>query len=191
MVMHKHLIAAAAFAASLGSTSALAVDNGIYVGASVGESGVEVDLNPSLPNADFDDGDTAYKLNVGWRILDWVAVEANYVDLGSPKDTLQDGDGNDANIEFDADGINFSGLLFLPVGPIDLFARAGFISWDASLSQEGLGEIGSDDGMDFSYGAGAQFRIWSLTLRAEYERFDIADADTVDMVSVGLMWTFL
>jgi hypothetical protein len=188
--MRKHLIAAA-LAASLGSTNALAADNGIYIGASVGESGVEADLNPSLPNADFDDGDTAYKLNVGWRILDWVAIEANYVDLGSPKDTLQDNDGNDANIEFDADGINFSGLLFLPVGPIDLFARAGFISWDASLSQEGIGEIGSDDGMDFSYGAGAQFRVWSLSLRAEYERFDIGAADDVDMVSVGIMWTFL
>jgi hypothetical protein len=189
--MRKHLIAAAALAATLGSTSALAVDNGIYVGASVGESGVEADLNPSLPDADFDDSDTAYKLNVGWRILDWLAVEANYVDLGSPKDTLQEGDGDDANIEFDADGINFSGLLFLPVGPVDLFVRGGFISWDASLSQEGLGEIGSDDGMDFSYGAGAQFRVWSLTLRAEYERFDIAGADKVDMASLGIMWTFL
>jgi Outer membrane protein beta-barrel domain len=189
--MRKHLIAAATLAASLGSTSALAVDNGIYVGASVGESGVEADLNPSLPNADFDDGDTAYKLNVGWRILDWVAIEANYVDLGSPKDTLQDNAGEDADVEFEADGFNFSGLLFLPVGPVDLFARAGFISWDASLSQEGFGEISSDDGMDFSYGAGAQFRVWSLTLRAEYERFDIAGADTVDMVSLGIMWTFL
>ena len=43
----------------------------------------------------------------------------------------------------------------------------------------------------FSYGVGAQFRIWSLSLRAEYEVFDIADADKVDMISVGVMWTFL
>ena len=189
--MRQHLLAATALAATLGSGSALAVDNGIYVGASVGESSIESDLNPSLPNADFDEGDTAYKLNVGWRILDWVAIEANYVDLGTPKDTLQDSDENDVELEFDADGINFSGLLFLPVGPVDLFARAGFISWDAKLSATGVGEIGSDDGMDFSYGAGAQFRVWSLSLRAEYERFDISAADTVDMVSLGVMWTFL
>ena len=82
--MRRFFIAAAALAAALGSSSALAVDNGIYVGASIGESGVEVDLNPALPTANFDDGDTAYKLNVGWRILDWLAVEANYVDLGVP-----------------------------------------------------------------------------------------------------------
>jgi hypothetical protein len=189
--MRKYILAATALAATMGATSALAVDNGIYVGASVGESGIEVDLNPSLPNADFDDGDTAFKVNVGWRILDWVGIEANYVDLGSPKDTLQDSAGDDADIEFESDGINFSGLLFLPVGPIDLFARAGFISWDAKLSLDGVGEIASDDGMDFSYGAGAQFRVWSLSLRAEYERFEIGAADDVDMISVGLMWTFL
>ena len=189
--MRKYIFAATALAATLGATSALAVDNGIYVGASVGESGVEVDLAPSLPNADFDDGDTAYKVNVGWRILDWVAVEANYVDLGSPEDTLQDNQSGDAQIAVEGDGINFSGLLFLPIGPVDLFARAGFISWDAKLSQEGFGEIGSDDGMDFSYGAGAQFRVWSLTLRAEWERFDMSALDKAEMISVGLMWTFL
>jgi hypothetical protein len=38
---------------------------------------------------------------------------------------------------------------------------------------------------------GAQFRVWSLALRAEYERFDISDADEVDMISVGVTWTFL
>ena len=189
--MRNYILAATAMAATLGATGAGAVDNGIYVGASVGESGIEVDLNPSLPNAGFDDGDTAFKLNVGWRILDWAGIEANYVDLGTPKDTLQDGGGDDANIEFDADGINFSGLLFLPLGPVDLFARAGFISWDAKLSLDGVGEIGSDDGMDLSYGAGAQFRVWSLSLRAEYERFDISAADDVEMVSLGITWTFL
>ena len=45
--------------------------------------------------------------------------------------------------------------------------------------------------MDFSYGGGAQFRVWSLSLRAEYEVFDIAEADNVDMISLGIMWTFL
>jgi hypothetical protein len=45
--------------------------------------------------------------------------------------------------------------------------------------------------MDFSYGAGAQFRVWSLTLRAEWERFDMSALDKAEMISVGLMWTFL
>jgi hypothetical protein len=186
MDMRKHLIAAAALAASLGSTSALAVDNGIYVGASVGES--NVDLNDG--GFDVDDNVTAYKLNVGWRILDWAGIEANYVDLGEFEGDFDDGTVSGA-VDLESDGINFSGLLFLPVGPVDLFARAGFISWDTKAHLTGdLDASDSDDGMDFSYGAGAQFRVWSLSLRAEYEVFDISP-EKVDMISVGIMWTFL
>ena len=94
-------------------------------------------------------------------------------------------------LEYEADGINFSGLLFLPVGPVDLFARAGFISWGTKARLPDIeGASDSDDGMDFSYGAGAQFRVWSLSLRAEYEVFDVSP-DKVDMISLGIMWTFL
>ena len=49
----------------------------------------------------------------------------------------------------------------------------------------------SDDGTDLTYGVGAQFRVWSLSIRGEYESFDISDADTVDMFSIGVTWTFL
>ena len=58
-------------------------------------------------------------------------------------------------------------------GPVDLFARAGAIDWSADVTAPGLGINGSDDGIDFTYGVGAQFRVWSLSLRAEYELFDI------------------
>ena len=74
--------------------------------------------------------------------------------------------------------------------PVDLLARVGAIDWDASISSPGLGSF-SDDGTDLTYGVGAQFRVWSLSLRAEYERFDISDADDVDMISLGVTWTFL
>ena len=179
--MRKYILAATALAATLGATSALAVDNGIYIGASVGESNVDFDEG----GLTFDDSATAYKLNVGWRILDWAGLEANYIDLGSV-----DGDFVGERAEYEADGINFSGLLFLPVGPVDLFARAGFISWDAKARLPDFEDASdSDDGMDFSYGAGAQFRVWSLSLRAEYEVFDISP-DQVDMISLGIMWTF-
>lgn len=70
-------------------------------------------------------------------------------------------------------------------------ARAGAIDWSADVTASGLGTTGSDDGIDFTYGIGAQVRVWSLSLRAEYELYDIADADTVDLLSVGVTWTFL
>jgi hypothetical protein len=72
-----------------------------------------------------------------------------------------------------------------PRGPV---ARVGVISWDAELSASGLGSFG-DSGTDLTYGIGAQFRIWSLGLRGEYEVFDL-DGTDVDMFSVGFTWTF-
>jgi opacity protein-like surface antigen len=66
------------------------------------------------------------------------------------------------------------------------------VNWSADLdAPEEFGLPSSDDGTDLTYGGGVQFRVWSISLRAEYERYDVADADTVDMVSVGATWTFL
>ncbi|MCK7513561.1 MAG: hypothetical protein MZV70_62425 [Desulfobacterales bacterium] len=61
--------------------------------------------------------------------------------------------------------MSLSAVGFLPVGPVDLFARVGAINWDADLTAPGLGINGSDDGTDLTYGVGAQFRVWSLSLR--------------------------
>jgi opacity protein-like surface antigen len=184
--MRNYILAATALAASLGATNAMAVDNGIYVGASVGEANTDF----SEAGFEFDDSATAYKVNVGWRILDWAGIEANYVDLGETEGTFTGGPAVDERTTLESDGFNFSGLLFLPVGPVDLFARAGFISWDTKARLPEFDLSDSDDGMDFSYGAGVQFRVWSLSIRAEYEVFDISP-DDVDMLSVGIMWTFL
>jgi len=38
---------------------------------------------------------------------------------------------------------------------------------------------------------GAQFRFLSLSVRAEYERFEAEDIDHLNMVSIGVTYTFL
>jgi len=179
-------IACAAALMALASFPSHAVDNGIYLGAGVGQSGVEFDDDFQGTNLDFDASATAYKVIAGWRFLDWLSIEANYVDLGSGDDRVAG-----QRIETDIDGVSLSAIGFLPVGPVDLFARVGAIDWSADLSAPGIGISGSDDGTDLTYGVGAQFRVWSLSLRAEYEVFDISDADTVDMISASVTWTFL
>ena len=171
---------------SLASAPALAVDNGFYFGASVGAGGVQFDQRFDGQRIDYDAGSTGFKAIAGWRFLDWLSVEANYVDLGSGEDRIAG-----EKVETDVSGASLSMVGFLPVGPVDLFARACAIDWSADVTLAGLDLKGSDDGTDLTYGVGAQFRIWSLSFRAEYELFDIADADTVDLVSVGVTWTFL
>jgi opacity protein-like surface antigen len=183
--MKIRFVACAAALMALASLPSHAVDNGIYLGAGVGQSGVEFDDDFEGTNLDFDASATSYKVIAGWRFIDWLSVELNYVDLGTADDRVQG-----QKIETDIDGVSLSALGFLPIGPVDLFARVGAIDWSADLSVPGIGS-GSDDGTDFTYGVGAQFRVWSLSLRAEYEVFDISDADTVDMISASVTWTFL
>ncbi len=186
--MRKQLLTLAAAAAFFGlcTVPAIAADNGIYLGAGVGQSGVSYDETFAGENFSFDADSTGYKAIAGWRFLDWLSVEANYVDLGSGDDHVAG-----EKIETDVSGLSLSAVGFLPVGPVDLFARVGAIDWEADLDAPGLGVSASDDGTDLTYGVGAQFRVWSLGVRAEYERFDISDADTVDMISLGVTWTFL
>ena len=181
--MRKTLIAAALAASfSLLSLPALSADNGIYLGASVGQSSVEFDDTVGGESINFDASATGFKAIAGWRFIDWLAVEANYVDLGS---------GDDNGIETDVNGVSLSAVGFVPVGPVDLFARVGAVNWNADFDAPNLGVSESDDGTDLTYGVGAQFRVWSLSIRGEYEIFDISDADTVDMFSIGVTWTFL
>jgi len=180
------VVASTALLMGLTSFSSHAVDNGIYLGASVGQSGVEFDENFEGTRLNYDASATGYKVIAGWRFLDWLSVEGNYVDLGSGDDNVQG-----QRIETDIDGISLAVVGFLPIGPVDLFARVGAIDWSADLSAPGTGISGSDDGTDLTYGVGAQFRVWGLSLRAEYEVFDVSDIDTVDMISVGATWTFL
>lgn len=162
-----------------GST-AMAADNGIYVGGSLGQANVEIQEGDDV---DFDGDDTGFKVIAGIRPLDWLAVEANYVNFGEAED-----DG----LEIDADGISAFAVGFLAAGPVDLFAKGGLISWDASVGLDGVSGVeGNLDGTDLAYGIGAQFRVWSFSVRAEYEVFDVDDVDDLNMLSVGFTFTFL
>jgi hypothetical protein len=181
--MHKALIAVLSVAAATLALPAHAVDNGIYLGGSVGQSGVHDD---GVEGTSFDANATAYKLIAGWRILDWLAVEGDYIDFGSGNDKI---DG--AKVETDINGVSLSAIGFLPLGPVDVFARVGAINYNADLKAPAFDIKASDDGTDFTYGIGAQFRIWSLSFRAEYERFEVSDIDTVDLATLGVTWTFL
>ena len=178
--MRKAILFAAALL-TLPALPALAADNGFYLGASVGQANLKIDdLSDGFATDDFDADDTAFKLIAGIRPLDWFGVEAAYVNFGEPEDTVLG-----QKLKADGDGISAFAVGFLATGPVDLFAKAGLISWDSKIS----GTV-DDDGTDLAYGAGAQFRVLGLSVRAEYEKFDISDVD-LDMISIGVTYTFL
>lgn len=174
--MRKAVLATALF---LASATTMAADNGIYLGASLGNSNVDINtLNAPRIEGD----DTGFKFIVGLRPLDWFGVEANYVNFGEI---------DQGPLAAEADGISAFGVFFAPVGPVDLFVKGGLISSSTSIGVSGRGTFYNKDGTDLAYGVGAQLRLLSLGIRAEYEKFEIDSAKNVDMLSIGVTYTFL
>ena len=173
--------------------TAQAADSGFYVGGSIGQSTLKVPSDiTDVP--DFSEDDTGYKLFAGynWNMaLFNLGVEGGYIDFGSPSGSLD----VDTSLKIDADGLNLVGLGGLNFGPFDIYAKAGWVSWDASLSIGGVDPgfgVGSlsEDGTDLMYGLGARFALGKLHIRGEWEEFDIEDSDRVYMFSLGVAWQF-
>ncbi|MDZ7644377.1 MAG: outer membrane beta-barrel protein [Woeseiaceae bacterium] len=173
------------------SASVQAADNGIYVGGALSRSTIETEAD--FFGFGFEDDDTGYKLIGGIRPFDALAFEANYVDFGSITfdDTAADGFRGELETEaLDVFAVGFLGVLPM----VDAYGKIGAIAWDAeSTLQGGLQGIDlrdTEDGVDLAWGAGVQGDIGSLAIRLEYENFDIGEADSVEMWSLGMIWTF-
>jgi len=172
---------------------ASAIENGFYIGGSIGGSSLEVrDFDDELGDLRFSEGDTAYKLFGGIRFLKFLAVEAGYVDLGDPKDIVGLVEGDPFEVQIGVKGWDAFAIGLLPLGPVDLFAKVGVVSWDADIRAvlDDVVDSDSDNGTDAAYGLGVALRLGKLALRAEGEQFNIADADDVYLFSVGATFTF-
>jgi hypothetical protein len=173
------------------SQAALAVDRGLYLGAGVSQvklDNVGDDFDTGNLN-DFKLDDTSYKLIGGFRLADNFALELNYMDLG-------DENRNVSGVPFNAEGKAYGAyalaLFPLPIAPVDLYVKGGLVRWESKATAGGpLGFRFDDDGTEFGYGAGVQARLGSLAARLEYEQFDVDHTDGVEMLSLGVTWTFL
>lgn len=156
---------------------------GLYLGAGLGQSTIK----ETTGGANFDATDAGYKAFVGYRfglipIID-LAVEGGYTDFGKPSQTI-----GGQNVQIKLHGYDAAALLIFPLGPIDLYGKAGVLSWKADVTPSGTGS--STSGSDPFYGVGVGFYIWKIGIRAEYERYNIKDTDTVQMYSVSALFQF-
>jgi OOP family OmpA-OmpF porin len=176
----------------LAGAGPVSAKSGFYVGGSLGQTTLKIDnLDLDLEQFDFSDSDTSYKVIAGYRFMGFFAVEASYLDFGSLADSVDTIEGT-VGVRADLTGFDAVAMGMLPLGLADLFAKAGFVSWDADI-RTAFGEIvelDTDSGTDMVYGIGAQLRFRGLAVRAEVEYFDIADADSVYLVSLGATFTF-
>ncbi len=163
-------------------------DSGLYVGLSAGGAAVNAEIGdvsiPGFPLG-FDEDDTAYKLFGGYMLdlpFMFAAFEAAYVDFGSPEGELLN-----SSIRLDTTGVSMFGVAGIELGPIDLFGKLGGVIWD--LEASGFQQRFSDNGFDFGIGAGISVGLGPLSIRGEYEYFDIANGD-LSMLSVGAVYLF-
>lgn len=160
-----------------------AADNGFYLGAGITKTKFDADSLDDDVKLD----DSSFKAIAGIRPLDWLAFEANYIDLGSDSATIAP----NVTSKIDAKAITGSVLLLKEFQIVDIYARAGLAHWTLDGSVTGLGSD-SDSGDEFTYGAGVGVHFGSIGVRAEYERFKIGDLDTnVNTYSLSFTYTFL
>lgn len=168
----------------LSAPAANAQDNGIYFGGSVGDVSSDYDWDlGGLAGAPSED--TAFKLIGGVRPLDSFAVEVDYVDLGDTTVPVSGGDDR-AGLKSNALSVSAVGFFHLPL--LDVFGRIGMARWESDPSSL-VGSLDSDDGTDLTYGIGAQVRLGSIAVRAEYEDYDISGG-SAELASIGVTYTF-
>jgi len=170
-----------------------AEEDGLFVGGSFGQSALDL---PAIARLDLDSWENAWKLYVGYNFgagpINF-GVEGGYVDLGGPSV----GDSEAMGL-IESSGIIGFGVAGVEVGPIDLFAKVGAISWDvdARFSGSSITDAilvsGSRSGTDVAYGIGGILCFSNLGFRTEYERYeiDIPDSDSIDMWSIGIVYHF-
>jgi OOP family OmpA-OmpF porin len=168
----KHRVLVATIAC-LGATSAWAQDSGLYVGVGVGQFNVD-------SGDDYDADDNVLKVFGGYRFNPYFALEVDFIDLGSPEDR---------GVKTEVNGFAPYAIGTLPLGPVELFARAGLYFYDVDLE---VGTASSrDSSSDLVWGVGAGMTFFDhLHVRLEYEFFEIEDTDDANALWLSGAWRF-
>ena len=165
-----------------------AADAGFYIGAGVGHVSIEDQAdNPGGGTLNFDSRGTLYKAFVGYRarampLLD-LAAEAGWVDYGRVSQAVQG-----QNLEYRVRGGEAAGLAIVPLGPIDLYGKAGVLSWSSSKNVGGTTTTSS--GTNGFYGVGVGFRADKLGVRAEYDYYDVSAVDRLRTYTLSFVIRF-
>ncbi|HZF29487.1 MAG TPA: porin family protein [Gammaproteobacteria bacterium] len=176
----------------LAAGPALAADDkgnpeGFYLGVGLGEFSTQIDdiSNVDNVNLDFDSDESARKIFAGWRFNRFVAVQLDQYDFQRSNVAI-----NLLDVSADTKGTAGSIVGTLPLGPVELFARAGEIWYDVNVDVDGRRSIDSS-GHDPVYSAGIGFTVAKrLNLKAEYERIKISDFDDANAVWLSAAWRF-
>jgi hypothetical protein len=174
---------------------------GLYVGGAVGQSRVEASTSlfygGYVPAQEFQEKHSAFEVMVGVRPISLLGGEVAYIDFGHPSGSLF-GYPADASIK----GAAAFGVLYLPIPIVDIYVKAGLARLESMVNGGDPNQItcGIPCGPQLfqlnrtntsgAGGIGAQYKLGSWAVRAEYERFNAAGGNP-SLLSAGITWTFL
>jgi OOP family OmpA-OmpF porin len=165
-----------------------AAEEGIYVGASGGQT--QIDQNATRfgyggpYNVEFRDDDGGWKAYLGYNFFPWLGIEGGYVDFGSVSRSVFD-----QKIDVDFSGWDAFVVGRMPIGPFDVFVKAGAIDLRTELDVSNSGSNNQND-TQLAYGAGIAYNYGNWALRVEAEGFDDNTMDDFYFVSGGITYTF-
>lgn len=197
--MRTWIAVAGTLAVAVTSGAAAAQDRGFYWGFDLGQGSLDSDkrgLDQSLVdafaqagltvidgNSTVSEDDFSWGLTLGYQVIDYLAIEASYMDLGEfeyrARGTASDGIGLvDGRVAIDARGRGpaLSAIGVLPVGNWAPYLRAGVIFVDADYDANVTigGSSASDDisgsSENFLWGVGVGYRAGQWTTRLEYQQ---------------------
>jgi hypothetical protein len=140
--------------------------SGPYIGGGWGHFNLEPehigDVATDVANIAKSHDDGAFKITAGYRFMPYVALEANYIDFGTPSSTFTTS-GSNGNYRLHASGFAPMGVATLPLGPFEVFGKAGWLFSDNNvkvyLNQPGQQVIQtSHSSTDFMWGGGVASR---------------------------------
>jgi hypothetical protein len=172
--------------------------SGPYVGAAFGRFDLRIDNLNDVGTAVDDvvhSSRDAFRVDVGWRFLPFLALEADYMNFGSSHDTFV-GTGSDGDYNLHLSGFAPMIVGTLPAGPVEFFAKAGYLFYDANLRvnfNEPPDDVfeSSHSRSDFIYGGGLGVTLLGhLNINAEYDEIRIIDARNSNAFWLGAAWRF-
>ena len=137
--------------------------------------------------ADFDDQDiniAAAMGRLGWEFNPFFAVEGEAA-FGIAEDEV-DVLGTPVDVGVDS-GFGVFAVGKVPLAVVDLFGRIGYA--DVTIEGSVGGLSASEDGSGMAYGAGINFNVLILRMRAEYTRYEIDDGD-IDSLGLSALLKF-
>jgi len=177
---------------------AAAQDRGLYLGGSVGYSQFKDSCKQLAVPCEADD--TAWRAFGGYQFNRYVAVEGGFANLGRVTGDGPLGGGFQGSFQLEVkEAWDLSAVFTIPVtGNLSGLVRAGMYRARTTLDIQVTSIPDTHDGgtnSGFSYGAGAEFRLGLIGVRAEWQRYEnvgVASTgeDDIDVLSVGLVIRF-